>query len=409
MAQIFYEPLARVFANDGAVGAGYKYYFYTTGTSTPISSYTTQALTVANAYPVVADSNGRFPAIWLSNLATSKVVLTDSNNVVIETQDPVGATTSTTSLNDLDVRPTSYWGLTTGTSTAYVLTANPSISAYSNVQTFFFQPHVANGAASTIAISGLSALNLKKYTGQGTKVALQIGDLQATERYEANCDGVDIVVLNPRSLPLNAGASPTLTIAVGVAAITNTGSSYLVDTEGAAATDDLDTINGGNDGQIIFVSNVADARNVVLKHNTGNIFNPNLSDVTIDVTTDKIALVYNSTLAKWIVQSPANRLGFLTAKTTNGYTYLPNGLIIQWDLPSATAQVHNSQTTITFPIAFPNGVLFILPKSQDPAAGPASVSQVNIISSTASNFISIWSSASGAGFSAAREYIAIGY
>lgn len=352
MAQIFQAPLAREFSNTGSIGSGYKYYFYTTGTTTPISTYTTPALSVANAYPVVADSTGRFPPIWVSNLATTKVILKDASNNVIYTQDPVGTTSTIASLNDLDVRPNSYWGLTTGTTSAYVLTANPSISSYSNVQSFTFQAHIANIINPTIAISGLGALNLKKYTGQGTKVALQAGDLQPTQRYEAFCDGVDIVVLNPRSLPLNTGTAPTLTITAGVIAVTNVGSSYLIDTEGAAASDDLDTINGGNDGEIIYIGNVADARNIVLKHNAGNIFNPNLSDITIDVATDLIELVYSSSLGKWIVLSQANRLGFLSSKTSNGYSYLPNGLIRQWGTSSG-----GSTRTGTFPITFPTACL----------------------------------------------------
>jgi hypothetical protein len=377
MAQIFQAPLAREFSNTGSIGAGYKYYFYTTGTTTPISTYTTPALSVANAYPVVADSTGRFPPIWISNLATTKVILKDASDNVIYTQDPVGATSSTTSLNDLDVRPNSYWGLTTGTASAYVLTANPSISAYSNVQSFTFQAHITNVINPTIAISGLGALNLKKYTGQGTKVALQAGDLQPTQRYEAFCDGVDIVVLNPRSLPLNTGSAPTLTIASGVVAITNVGSSYLIDTEGAAATDDLDTINGGNDGQIIFIRNIADARNVILKHNTGNIFNPNLSDITIDVASDTIQLIYSSTLGQWIVTSQANRLGFLVSKTTNGYTYLPNGLILQWGLSTGS-----STRTGSFPITFPNACLNFITTVAVTAVTQFQTSNGNFISSS---------------------------
>jgi len=356
MAQIFIEPLARVFTNTGAVGAGYKYYFYTTGTTTPISSYTTPALTIANPWPVVADANGRFPIMWLSNLATTKIILTDANDVVIETVDPVGTTGSTTSLNDLDVRPTSYWGLTTGTTSAYVLDANPSISTYSNVQTFIFQSHIANIANPTIAISGLAAINLKKYTGQGTKVALQAGDLQATQRYLAICDGTDIVVLNPRSLVINSGAAASLTIATGIVAVTNIGSAYALDTEGASATDDLDTINGGADGDIIFVRNANDARNVVLKHGAGNIWNPDLSDITLDVTTDLVTLRYSSVLAYWVVQSSSVRFNFLNSKTTNGYTYLPNGLVFQWGSISVSA---NNSGAVTFPIAFPTNGLNI--------------------------------------------------
>jgi len=301
MAQIFYEPLARVFTNTGEVGAGYKYYFYTTGTTTPITTYSDSTLSTPNTWPVVADANGRFGPIWVSNLTTTKSILKTAADVTIETVDPVGATASNTSLNDLDVRPTSYWGLTSGTSTAYVLAANPSVPAYSNVQTFFFQPHIANGVNPTIAISGLGALNLKKYTGQGAKIALEVGDLQATERYTAICDGVDIVILDPRNKNTYYGTNQPLTIAIGVVPITNAGSIYAIDTEGSAATDDLDTINGGNQGQFIILGNTDAARSVVLKHNTGNIFNPGGIDITLSATTDRVTMTYDSTLAKWIV------------------------------------------------------------------------------------------------------------
>lgn len=318
MAQIFYEPLVRTLTNSGAVGSGYKYYFYTTGTTTPITTYSNSTLTTPNASPVVADSNGRFGPIWVSNLSTTKAILKTDADVVVETTDPVGATASTTSLNDLDVRPTSYWGLTSGTSTAYVLTANPSISAYSNLQTFFFQPHIANGAAATIAVSSLAALNLKKYTGQGGKVALSVGDLQATQRYIAICDGVDIVIINPNTSPLYTGVAPTLTIAAGIATLTNVGSNYLLDTEGSAATDDLDTINTGVQGLVIIVGSTASARNVILKHNTGNIYNPAGFDIVLETVNQKVTLIYDSTLVKWMVLTAPSAVQILHVNCTRG-------------------------------------------------------------------------------------------
>lgn len=398
MAQIFIEPLARVFTNTGAIGAGYKYYFYTTGTTTPINSYTTQALSVANAWPLVADSNGRFPIAWLSNLATSKVVLTDADGVVIETVDPIGITASTTSLNDLDVRPTSYWGLTTGTTSAYVLTANPSISAYSNVQTFIFQAHVANIINPTMAVSGLSALNLKKYTGQGTKVALQAGDLQATQRYVAINDGVDIVILNPRSLVINSGPAAALTIATGVVTLTNDSSSYSLDTEGSASSDDLDTISGGQDGQVIFLSNANNGRNVIIRNNIGNIFNPVGVDITLDVTTDIVELRYSAPLTKWIVVSTNNVGYFANSKTTNGYTYLPNGWIIQVGFVNNTT----AGSTSTFPIAFPTACLGVYGL----ALSNNNTTNRYVVSSTASGFT--WGTI-GVGTGNQFYYIALGY
>ena len=45
-----------------------------------------------------------------------------------------------------------------------------------------------------------------------------------------------------------------------------------------------------------------------------------------------------------------------SSKTTNGYTYLPGGIIMQWGLSAAKSQ-NQSPFAITFPIAFPNACL----------------------------------------------------
>jgi len=197
MAQRFYEPIARIFTNAGAVGVGYKYFFYQTGTTTPVTTYQNAGLTVANTNPVLSDANGRFPEIWYSDLSQLKLIVKDSSNNTIETVDPVGATDAAVSLNDFDVRPTSYWGLTAGTSTAFTLIANPPISAYANTQTFIIQFHLACGVNPTLAINGLSAFNLKKYNSAGVKESLIAGDVQASSRYLGINDGIDIVILNP--------------------------------------------------------------------------------------------------------------------------------------------------------------------------------------------------------------------
>ena len=357
MAQRFIEPIARIFTNAGAVGVGYKYYFYLTGTTTPVTTYQNAGLTVANTNPVLSDANGRFPEIWYSDLSQLKLIVKDSLDNTLETVDPVGATASAISLNDFDVRPTSYWGLTAGTSTAYTLIANPTISSYDNTQTFVVQVHVDCGASPTLAIDGLSALNWKKYTQQGTKVAMKANDLRATQRYFCINDGVDIVCLNPNSLPMLSGSDTALTIAAGIVTLSNNSSSYVLDTEGATATDDLDTINGGQDGQIIFIKSTANARNVVLKHATGNIWNPQNNNaanrnITLDIATDFVMLRYSSTAAYWIVVSSSFN-NFVNSKTANGYSYLPNGLIMQWGL-------QNESNIGTFPVAFPNACFSLI-------------------------------------------------
>ena len=54
-------------------------------------------------------------------------------------------------------------------------------------------------------------------------------------------------------------------------AITITTSRHKVDTQSAAATDDLSTINGGNDGQFLILTGVSAARVVTVKDGVGNL------------------------------------------------------------------------------------------------------------------------------------------
>lgn len=90
------------------------------------------------------------------------------------------------------------------------------------------------------------------------------------------------------------------TIASG--AITATTSRVRLDTEGAAATDDLDTINGGEDGALIILSTNNSARDVVVRHlggGTGNIRLDGAADYTIPNTSSRLTLMYNSAQAIW--------------------------------------------------------------------------------------------------------------
>lgn len=90
-----------------------------------------------------------------------------------------------------------------------------------------------------------------------------------------------------------AAAATELTIAAGV--VTATQTFHTIDTEADAASDDLDTVNGLANGQFYIFQNVNAARNVVVKHGTGNIINPSGRDITLDVTNDKIFGFSNGT------------------------------------------------------------------------------------------------------------------
>jgi hypothetical protein len=87
------------------------------------------------------------------------------------------------------------------------------------------------------------------------------------------------------------------TIASG--AITVTSNFMAIDTEAAAASDDLDTINGAGPGQIgsrLILRPFSGSRTVVVKNGTGNI---HLSggDCTLDDIDDTLSLIWNDTSA----------------------------------------------------------------------------------------------------------------
>ena len=72
--------------------------------------------------------------------------------------------------------------------------------------------------------------------------------------------------------------------------------------EASAATDDLDTISGGVDGDIIILSTVNSGRDVVVKHATGNIQCG--SDRTLNSVADIITLLKSG--SNWLMISFAN-------------------------------------------------------------------------------------------------------
>ncbi len=82
------------------------------------------------------------------------------------------------------------------------------------------------------------------------------------------------------------GPGTTLTISAG--SITPTGSYHVIDTEAAAASDDLVTVTAIA-GQILFLRTANSARDVTLKHGTGNLFLGG-SDVVLNNTADAVML-----------------------------------------------------------------------------------------------------------------------
>lgn len=96
---------------------------------------------------------------------------------------------------------------------------------------------------------------------------------------------------------LSVGSSTYVTISSG--AITVNKSYVEIDTESSAITDDLDTINNTAIGRVLYIAPANDGRDVVVKHETGNIHCPQNSDITLNGAADMLQLVFNG--SRWIV------------------------------------------------------------------------------------------------------------
>lgn len=97
---------------------------------------------------------------------------------------------------------------------------------------------------------------------------------------------------------LNLDNSSELTIASGV--ITATQSWHRVDTEADSASDNLDTINGGADGTLLYLRADNSGRTVVIRHGFGNIKTFDEQDITLDTNAKCAALMYDGTLSLWL-------------------------------------------------------------------------------------------------------------
>ena len=81
----------QVFSNLGTPGAGYKVFAYQSGSFSILqTTYTTSAGSVQNANPVVCDSSGRVPVMFLDSTKQYNIVLTASDGTsVIQTWDGI--------------------------------------------------------------------------------------------------------------------------------------------------------------------------------------------------------------------------------------------------------------------------------------------------------------------------------
>jgi hypothetical protein len=189
--------------------------------------------------------------------------LTFSNNWIHDS----GTTTTSTNINAVDL--SSYDNC--------VVTSN-RFGANNN-----FRYLVSTGSGTSNVI--VAANSFESINSAASNPAAILRDASATNvLIEANNVSGSVALVHPVTLPVVVIASGAVTIPNSKSVIYQ-----LVDTEASAASDDLDTINGGQEGQVAYFSTTSSSRDVTFKDATGNL---NLAgDFVCDNNQDTITLI----------------------------------------------------------------------------------------------------------------------
>ena len=83
------SPLFDIADAVGQPIAGAKARFYVSGTTNNATTYSDAALTTPNTNPVIADSAGRFPPIYLNPDVDYRLQVLDANNAILADRDPI--------------------------------------------------------------------------------------------------------------------------------------------------------------------------------------------------------------------------------------------------------------------------------------------------------------------------------
>lgn len=101
MVARLFQPIPFIVDGNGVPLSGAKYYFYESGTSTPIDTYSNSALSTPNTNPVVADSAGRLGDVFLA-ADSYRILIKDANDNTIDDIDPYDVSSGSSFGDGLD-------------------------------------------------------------------------------------------------------------------------------------------------------------------------------------------------------------------------------------------------------------------------------------------------------------------
>jgi|TARA_R110000868_G_scaffold33679_1_gene122065 hypothetical protein len=170
---------------NGAPLTGGLIYSYLSGTTTPVTTYTTRDGTTNNTNPIVLDAAGRTPnEIWLDGGVLYKFILKTSAFVQIGSYDDIPAINDTTTFSNL---------ITVAGTNTLTGAATPALSGYAAGAQYSFLAQNNNTGAVTIDIDTLGVKSITKF---GT-TALVANDITAGAMMLIEYDGTRFQLLNP--------------------------------------------------------------------------------------------------------------------------------------------------------------------------------------------------------------------
>lgn len=235
---------------------------------------------------IIQDNTSATSAIVVNNNITDQ----DISNVVVNGNSIRNAQSTSASISLLAVSNASVTG-----NTIELATNGPAgIRVDSTINTA-----IGNNSVSLVSGSSTSSgINIVAATAGASKNVVVTGNT-VNSPSAAGSRGISIssnalgVVLSGNNFqdcttPISGGVNYTIS-SDQIALVGNVGA-IAVDTEGAAATDDLSTISGGIQNQILVVRTTSSARDVTLKDGVGNL--RLAGDFTLTHTDDTIALTF---------------------------------------------------------------------------------------------------------------------
>lgn len=248
---------------------------------------------------------------------------------------------------------------TGGSSNAYTLTPNRTISAYADGDTFLIEANHTNTGAATLNVSALGAKSIVTVGGS----ALGAGEITSGGRYFVSYDGTNFQLLGtPKDIAGLSVLGRAANTAGALAAITGTDGQVLRVSGTALGFGTIATAGIADDAVTYAKVQDVSATSRILGRATAGagvieeLTGTQVGTIVGSATTSASGIVELATAAEirtgTDTERPMTPGDFSNYKTLSeeGYYTLPGGLTFQWGRYSSNAASGN--TAITFPVAF---------------------------------------------------------